>query len=151
MDTLIQAAIHLGVQLLILFLSVAATLALLRMLWQVALAIIADYGEEMLEFAIEGVLQLLVWTCRLLLWPFVALIHYLQGRTEQSSDTEEPRQTHNDVAEARKLLGVDANATAQELHAAYRRVMARVHPDVGGTDYLAVKVNEAYQLLKNTF
>ena len=46
-------------------------------------------------------------------------------------------------AEARSILGVAADADAQTIHAAWRRLMARAHPDQGGTEGLAARVNAA--------
>src|SRR5690606_33031060 len=43
--------------------------------------------------------------------------------------------------EARALLGVSAGADAQTVQAAWRRLMARAHPDQGGTEGLAARVN----------
>lgn len=45
--------------------------------------------------------------------------------------------------EARSILGVSATATPEEVHAAWRRAMARTHPDQGGTEGLAARVNAA--------
>ncbi len=46
-------------------------------------------------------------------------------------------------AEAQAILGVSANATTQDIQAAWRRLMARAHPDQGGTEGLAARVNAA--------
>jgi len=46
-------------------------------------------------------------------------------------------------AEARAILGVAADADAQTIHAAWRRLMARAHPAQGGTEGLAARVNAA--------
>lgn len=46
-------------------------------------------------------------------------------------------------AEARSLLGVSADAGRQEINAAWKRLMARAHPDQGGTDGLASRLNAA--------
>ena len=46
-------------------------------------------------------------------------------------------------AEARAILGVPTGADAQTVHAAWRRLMARAHPDQGGTEGLAARVNAA--------
>ena len=46
-------------------------------------------------------------------------------------------------AEARAILGVSADATTQDIQAAWRRLMARAHPDQGGTEGLAARVNAA--------
>jgi hypothetical protein len=53
-------------------------------------------------------------------------------------------------AEARSLLGVSADATRQEINAAWKRLMARAHPDQGGTEGLASRLNAARdRLLKH--
>lgn len=51
-------------------------------------------------------------------------------------------------AEARAILGVGPTATDEDIHAAWRRLMARAHPDHGGTDGLAARVNAARDRLK---
>lgn len=49
--------------------------------------------------------------------------------------------------EARNLLGLSRGASADEIKASHRRLIKQVHPDHGGTDYLAYKINEAKDLL----
>lgn len=49
--------------------------------------------------------------------------------------------------EAREILGVEANATPDEIESAYRRVMKSAHPDHGGSDWMAAKVNQAKDVL----
>ena len=51
------------------------------------------------------------------------------------------------LAEARALLGVAEGADPETIRAAHRRLVARVHPDQGGTEELARKVNAARDLL----
>ncbi|NBW08861.1 MAG: molecular chaperone DnaJ [Caulobacteraceae bacterium] len=46
-------------------------------------------------------------------------------------------------AEARAVLGVSSTATKAEIHEAWRRLMGRAHPDQGGTEGLAARVNAA--------
>ena len=50
-------------------------------------------------------------------------------------------------AEARAVLGVGPDADAETIRAAYRRLMKQVHPDHGGSDYFAMKLNEARRVL----
>jgi preprotein translocase subunit Sec63 len=50
-------------------------------------------------------------------------------------------------AEARELLNIHVGASVEEIRAAHRRMMARVHPDAGGSAGLATRVNAARDIL----
>lgn len=49
--------------------------------------------------------------------------------------------------EASGLLGVPADASADAVRAAHRRLVARVHPDLGGSVELTARVNAARDVL----
>ncbi len=46
-------------------------------------------------------------------------------------------------ADARAVLGVSKGASDTEIRTAWKRVMTRAHPDQGGTEGLAARVNAA--------
>lgn len=50
-------------------------------------------------------------------------------------------------AEAARLLGVAEDADSATIKAAHRRLMMKVHPDHGGTDELAARLNDAKRVL----
>jgi DnaJ homolog subfamily C member 19 len=50
-------------------------------------------------------------------------------------------------SEARALLGVGENASADDIRAAHRRLITKVHPDAGGSAGLATRVNAARDAL----
>ena len=50
-------------------------------------------------------------------------------------------------AEALAVLGLAEGATAEDIRAAHRRLIQRVHPDVGGSADLAARINRAKDIL----
>ncbi len=52
-----------------------------------------------------------------------------------------------DRAEAYQILGVQPGASRDEIQAAYRRLIQRLHPDQGGSSYLAARINQARDVL----
>lgn len=62
-----------------------------------------------------------------------------------------PKRSGMGEREARALLGVDADADADAIRAAHRRLVAAVHPDRGGSAELTGQLNAARDtLLKRT-
>ena len=63
--------------------------------------------------------------------------------------TASPRGPRGDMTrdEALAVLGLAGGATADEVRAAHRRLIQRMHPDVGGTADLAARINRAKDVL----
>ena len=49
--------------------------------------------------------------------------------------------------EALEILGLDETADEEAIHKAYKQMICRVHPDQGGSSYLAAKINQARDVL----
>jgi DnaJ family protein C protein 19 len=75
------------------------------------------------------------------------------GGSEQSArqrgDDARSHHGHSTMtrAQAYALLGLAEGASREEIVAAHRRLVQRVHPDAGGTDLLAAQINQARDVL----
>jgi len=79
--------------------------------------------------------------------PLEAYLAQRLGKGWQGS----PGQSAMSQAEACAILGVSSDASREAIVAAHRRLIQKLHPDRGGSDYLAARINEAKDVLLARF
>jgi TPR repeat protein len=70
-----------------------------------------------------------------------------QRRQEEHDSRRDRTSAKMSTAQALEILGLKAGVTEQEIGAAYNRLMKRVHPDLGGSDFFAKQLNAARDAL----
>lgn len=81
------------------------------------------------------------------------LLSYLQQRFPGETDFGRQQQAPPDTsgglsrAEALAVLGLGEEASDEDIVQAHRKLMQKLHPDRGGNDYLAAKINQAKDFL----
>ena len=133
-----------------------------------------EAGEDGGSGSVKGkrampIFKIIVWlslTAALLaakLWPLafmvllaaggVAAIEAWRGREIALDEANTARKAATPLAktmsetEALSVLGLVQGANAEAVRNAHRKLIAQLHPDKGGTDYLASKINEARDCL----
>lgn len=70
-----------------------------------------------------------------------------KGFHEQSGAQQQPDFQDPDRQEALQILGLKESPSREEIIAAHRRLINKLHPDRGGSDFLASRVNQARDAL----
>jgi hypothetical protein len=71
----------------------------------------------------------------------------IKGFKQTASVKNAPTTAAMDKAQARKILELEDQASAEEIIAAHKKMMAKNHPDKGGSTYLASQINQAKDVL----
>ncbi len=68
---------------------------------------------------------------------------------QQVPPSQAPTQQAMSRQDAADILGVDINASNEEVREAHKRLMQKIHPDRGGSDALAKQINNAKDILSS--
>ena len=114
-------------------------------------------GQTLQSLSQQDLLKLLA-VCRQEDASSAALLKAYLDRThsgwagDQSASHEAPAaDTSMSEQQAREILGVSATAGKDEIIHAHKKLMQKLHPDRGGSDYLAKQVNQARDVLLTKF
>ncbi len=77
-----------------------------------------------------------------LIWSWTGL-----GTSKAPSSTPTAQPGRMTQAEALQVLGLSNGASKADIQASYLRLMRAAHPDQGGSDWLAARVNQARDVL----
>jgi hypothetical protein len=74
---------------------------------------------------------------------------FRSAKTGQQSSGSAPgaRKSNISYQEALEILGLKPGASEAEIIEAHRKLISRLHPDKGGSDYLAAQINLAKKVL----
>ena len=97
-------------------------------------------------FAIAGRYGLAAPAGVLALWGMRAYLLARQIRATAARPAQPSKQAMS-RAEALDILGLEEGASEDEIEAAYKALIVKNHPDQGGTDWLAARLNEARDIL----
>lgn len=112
------------------------------------LGILAATGRLNLITALIGGLIALIPKAMQLLRYLPLINRFRQQANQQSNQQQTPAgKTAMSKDQACEILGIKPGADKEKIIAAHRRMMQKVHPDRGGSDYLAAQINQAKDTL----
>lgn len=86
------------------------------------------------------------------LWPVLgAMWHNFKNMNQHKKFSPNNSSDKMSRKEALEILGLEGNPDRNEIIAAYKKLMSKVHPDVSDSKWLASKLNAAKEVLLSDF
>lgn len=110
-------------------------------------------GNQLAELSSEDIEKLSLYykendkESLLLLHAYIQHQNINPNSRQQNSQYQEPSSLEPSKKEALEILGLDDSAGREEILKAHKKLLQRLHPDRGGSNYLAAKVNRAKDIL----
>ena len=125
-------------------------------IWSIASAAIVMLGFlavtgrlNFITAAVTGAVAMLPKLTQLLRYlPMINKVREQAGNANQQPGNQQATtQSAMSQKQAYDILGIETNASKEEIIKAHKRMMQKVHPDRGGSDYLAAQINQAKDTL----
>ena len=130
------------------FKKIAWTLVILMLL------ILAGSGKLNVLFALLGVAIAFVLRLMPMILHYAPQLHRLwqqfgNAKQHQQQSYRRTRDGAMSKDEALQVLGLKPGASENDIIEAHRKLISKLHPDRGGSDYLATQINLAKKILLN--
>jgi len=120
----------------------------------ILLALVVSGRAHWLYAVIGGILPFLQKLAGLI--RYLPLVNFLKQNFNRQQNTYQDQQSNpnkdsSDMTreQAAEVLGISINASKDKILSAHKRLIQKNHPDTGGTDYFAKKINKARDVLLN--
>ena len=126
-------------------------------IWSIASGVIVVLGFlaitgrlNFITAAITGAVAMLPRAIQLLRYlPILDKLRRHASHSSQQNQNNQQAKAQNGMSrqQASEILGIKPDASKEEIIKAHKRMMQKVHPDRGGSDYLAAQINQAKDTL----
>jgi len=114
------------------------------------LAVVAFAKGNVLAGAIAAIFAFFSRIIPLLI-RFLPMANHVYKKAQQgqpnSQQAQSPAKQNMDKTRAAEILGVEVDASEEEITLAHKKLMQKVHPDKGGSAALAAEINQAKDVL----